>query len=381
MEYGQSRLSPMDTLETQTNNMSISDRRRNPLHWTRIRTVLMELGISLLAGTGSSTQHWQQACCMPCGLVVKVWSDLEEEDMIEQVLAEHDRQNPECHEPRQRHKASKPSSNRGIGIFRNSNQDDLICDTDALHLDDEVVTDCAMYSPPTMTPKTQSGKQLPKSSHMGYHPSNALHPVFANRIQRLESMRIGAKLTGYSLEEAAEAGFVHLPHQNRSEVMCFYCGVKVNLLRHNDAWIEHAQANPFCDFIKREKGDSFINLVVDIRDVESAPAEFALQTSAQKRSPFTPAPQQTTQQVPNEQPAHFAQSQPPRRQQIRDVDKREIQARLDRDECQLIIGMGFSRELVGQVIGEQLMYNGDDFKSFMDMFKVVEEAAQALNMN
>jgi hypothetical protein len=237
-----------------------------------------------------------------------------------------------------------------------------------------------MYSPPTITPKAHP----PKAGHRGgyYHPTSALYPVFANRIQRFESLWSCVSPTGFSVEEAAEAGFVHLSNQSKSEVVCFYCGVKVNLLRHDDAWIEHAQANPFCEFVKREKGDDFINLVADIRDEESVPTPtFMIPQRSPSTSPFptTFAPQQSTQQMPCAQPSEFTPTHPTR-QQVGDLDKREIQARLDRDECQLIINMGFSRQLVGQVIGEQLMYNGDDFKSFMDMYKAVESAAQILNM-
>ncbi|XP_064643502.1 uncharacterized protein LOC135497623 [Lineus longissimus] len=60
----------------------------------------------------------------------------------------------------------------------------------------------------------------------------------------------------------------------------------------------------------------------------------------------------------------------------REVQAREVRARLDTEGAQRIIKMGYAAQLVGTVIAEQLIYNGDDFKSFTAMMMAVMEAAE-----
>jgi hypothetical protein len=58
----------------------------------------------------------------------------------------------------------------------------------------------------------------------------------------------------------------------------------------------------------------------------------------------------------------------------RQVQAREVRARLDTDGAQRVISMGYSSQLVGAVLAEQLIFNGDDFKSFTEMMMAVFEA-------
>ncbi|ELU01278.1 hypothetical protein CAPTEDRAFT_50267, partial [Capitella teleta] len=43
------------------------------------------------------------------------------------------------------------------------------------------------------------------------------------------------------------------------EVTCFFCGVQIHKWEpHDEPWTEHAKWCPHCSYVRRHKGDAFV---------------------------------------------------------------------------------------------------------------------------
>ena len=64
-----------------------------------------------------------------------------------------------------------------------------------------------------------------------------------------------------------------------------------------------------------------------------------------------------------------------RRLQKRNIQAREVRARLDRPWAQTLLKLGYPKNLIGAVIADHFMYEGDDFKTFDEFLWAVIEAS------
>ncbi|XP_064644597.1 death-associated inhibitor of apoptosis 2-like [Lineus longissimus] len=300
------------------------------------------------------------------------------------------------------------------------------------HLDTKVVCDGSsdedeedLYGEPS------HGFHLQSSASNVYHSTDARHPRFSDKAERTFSFGTWDNAFRCSVTEAAEAGLFY-PGGGR-DLLCHYCGIAVPpLKRSDDAWIEHAKANPRCAFVLSSKGERFVRMVREmydsfemddstlerelmelddsqnVRKPQQSQASVAQQTahptnpvaSTSRELSVSHQPQtvrasdtartstardplalpRQTQPVPPlpasvQGTTRHARAQRPPRIPKRQVQAREVRARLDMEWAQRLIGMGFSADLVGAVIAEQMIYNGDDFKSYKDMLMATVEAA------
>ncbi|XP_064643940.1 death-associated inhibitor of apoptosis 1-like [Lineus longissimus] len=299
-------------------------------------------------------------------------------------------------------------------------------------LDENVVSDTYGSSDEDMYEDGSRGNHVTTSSATGcgsgvYHPTNAKYPNYLNRIERTLSLGRWDNPFRFNVAEAAEAGLFY-PGSGK-DLLCHYCGFAVPpLKKSDDAWIEHARLSPGCGFVKFEKGQRYIRNVQEMYDdcdIEDSvlnqelasieqntamhltesqlapelPAQSAAATptsSSQSTNVYEPQPgtsnghashptvstgrhditsslSRRVPRLPRVQPV--ARPHRPPRIPKRQVQAREVRARLDMEWARRLIGMGYSAELVGAVIAEQMIYNGDDFKSYKDMLMATVEAA------
>ncbi|XP_064643432.1 baculoviral IAP repeat-containing protein 3-like [Lineus longissimus] len=270
-------------------------------------------------------------------------------------------------------------------------------------------------------PRGKGDASSATNAHHQMHQTRAPLPDFSDKGQRTLSFRNWSNPHRCSTSEASEAGLFYPGHGNG--LLCHYCGAFVEqLTSSDDAWIEHARVNPRCQFVRSAKGEGFIRMVQEMydNDIDEGTLERELNllevddrrqlqetntnsrhiappttstsgavssTSNSGRSsnviktpsasndvqtPYT-LPRRIPPIPPSTKPAPKAQRRP--RTQKRQVQAREVRARLDLDWAQELLRMGYSNELLGAVISEQLIYEGDDFKSFKDMLMATIDAA------
>jgi hypothetical protein len=136
-------------------------------------------------------------------------------------------------------------------------------------------------------------------------------------------------------ETLAQAGFFYTGQSD--SVKCYWCdGGLRNWEAGDDPWVEHAKWFPKCGHMKRAKGVAFIEQV-----------RRQNQSGAASASAFT---------------THTA---------FRDIDPREVTARMDTDVVTRVVGMGFERSFVRQVIEYRLRTLGDDFASAEQLLDAV----------
>lgn len=71
---------------------------------------------------------------------------------------------------------------------------------------------------------------------------------------------------------------------------------------------------------------------------------------------------------------------PPSNRSLYPTTPRDIRSRLDTLAARRILDLGYTRTLLAQVFGEQLVIFGDDFKSFTDLMAAVQHTEQILSI-
>jgi hypothetical protein len=134
--------------------------------------------------------------------------------------------------------------------------------------------------------------------------------------RRLESFETWTEHDKQDPEVLAEAGFYFVG--DTDSVRCFWCtgGLK-NWEGHDDPWFQHARWFPKCGYVKRQKGQAFIDSVQDTAKEDDD----------------------------------------------RVVDPREVTARMDTPAVKTVLGLGFDKEFVRNVIHYRLAKKGDDFET------------------
>ncbi|XP_064645916.1 baculoviral IAP repeat-containing protein 3-like, partial [Lineus longissimus] len=204
---------------------------------------------------------------------------------------------------------------------------------------------------------------------------------------------------GLSPKELAESGFVYRGLGTRT--VCFQCGIPLNEWQsHDDADIEHARFSPECTFIRQKKGKGFIKATLQMyelpipasieardRSVESTATGYTRlerneysgnKNEQQQQQQFEPRRTPVVHLPPPPRPR--AEASTPRRRPMGVAEPRQIRARLDSDWGKRLLQQGFPRELVGQVFGERLQLEGDDFPSFRELLFAVYAAADLLGI-
>jgi hypothetical protein len=206
-------------------------------------------------------------------------------------------------------------------------------------------------------------------------------------------------VSGLLPHELAESGFVY--RGDESKTVCFQCGVPLREWRsHDDADIEHARFSPECLFIRQKRGTGFVKTILEMYELplpasleeRALPMESAATgyTRSEWNSNTGNTNQRQQQQLETRretpivrltpQPRPRTENTTRRRRAVGTVEPRQIRARLDTDWGKLLLQQGFPRELVGQVFGERLQMEGDDFPTFSALLNAVLAASDILGI-
>jgi hypothetical protein len=179
------------------------------------------------------------------------------------------------------------------------------------------------------------------------------HPQFADESKRIESFAKGRVGPGQSAQCLARAGFFYMgPEDN---VRCFHCdgGLK-NWKPTDDPWSEHARWFPRCPFLLANK--------------DASPTHTNLRAAAAAVVDSAPSCVVGLAGIPYwSQPGQYT------------FEAREIKARMDSPLVQSVIGMGFQRELVRNVIETKLKTTGDDFTNLESLVQAILELHDELS--
>ncbi|XP_064649517.1 baculoviral IAP repeat-containing protein 2-like [Lineus longissimus] len=174
--------------------------------------------------------------------------------------------------------------------------------------------------------------------------------------------------------ELVDAGMFYLGEMDKTE--CFYCGIQLEDLKiHDEPWVEHARLSQDCAFLIAYKGIAFVISCLEFYELPTTGIKTKLpgnQLANGARGTPGPPPQASGA---SESHQHLV----PKRI-IRRVEPREIRSRLDMDNAKMLTNLGYPRELVGQVIGERLQTEADDFRHFGDLIRAVMSAAEMLGI-
>jgi len=80
-----------------------------------------------------------------------------------------------------------------------------------------------------------------------YNPFNQNYVSIISRIKSFDKLPVNNDLIDY--KQYATAGFYY----HKSECMCFFCGVKCEINKENNPFVEHCLINPTCTFIRVNK--------------------------------------------------------------------------------------------------------------------------------
>jgi hypothetical protein len=205
-------------------------------------------------------------------------------------------------------------------------------------------------------------------------------PEYANRIERLDTYKNWPK-PKIDVNALAEAGMFYKGDEDRTE--CYYCGIPLKLWEpHDEPWIEHARFSQDCQFLHFHKGWAFVKSSLEFYDLPTVGIQ--IQRAAYS-VPGYGTSETSESTAPVAQPQYsLATSRitpaPKPKRIIRRVEPREIRSRLDIGSVKKLIALGYPRELVGQVIGERLQTEADDFKNFGDLVRAVMNAAEMLGI-
>ncbi|CAG5129110.1 unnamed protein product [Candidula unifasciata] len=168
------------------------------------------------------------------------------------------------------------------------------------------------------------------------------HSKFRSEPSRLSSYRGWNMNRNPKPAELAKAGFFYVGHGD--SVKCFFCdGGLRNWEPDDDPWREHARWFPKCAYVKQSKGQAFIDGVLNDTNL----AEYQ------------------TASLDETQPKHVAR--PP----VREVDPREVTARMDSAIVKKVLSMDVPKKMVKKAIRKRLAENGEDFTSAEALLEAV----------
>ncbi|XP_059152420.1 baculoviral IAP repeat-containing protein 7-like [Physella acuta] len=168
------------------------------------------------------------------------------------------------------------------------------------------------------------------------------HPKYAMDQARLSSFSNWDVNQNPKPADLAKAGFFYVGHGD--SVKCFYCdGGLRNWEPNDDPWREHARWFPRCSYVKQSKGQAFIeNVLKDINLTD-------YQTASVDETELKIA--RATGQ--------------------RDIDPREVTARMDSPIVKAVLRMDIPKERVKKAIRNRLAENGEDFNSAEALLEAV----------
>ncbi|KAK3592208.1 hypothetical protein CHS0354_000218 [Potamilus streckersoni] len=141
-----------------------------------------------------------------------------------------------------------------------------------------------------------------------------------------------------SPEQVADAGFYYTGsayYQGLQDVVrCFACdgGLK-NWDPEDEPWVEHARWFPQCPFVKRVKGQEFIDLVRRMSEDIDEDEDAVVHSTFQPNNPM--AHSSTLRNELNTHP-----------------DEANAENVLDTDAAKCVLGAGYSKDIVGRTINE-----------------------------
>ncbi|XP_033741408.1 baculoviral IAP repeat-containing protein 7-like isoform X2 [Pecten maximus] len=113
-------------------------------------------------------------------------------------------------------------------------------------------------------PRQDQGDEMPRGVPRADPPANYMprYPLFALQAKRAESFQNGwPAYLNQTPYEMSSAGFFY--SGNGDYCRCFYCGGGLrNWEPGDDPWVEHARWFPQCLYVKQNKGERFVRLVL-----------------------------------------------------------------------------------------------------------------------
>lgn len=194
-------------------------------------------------------------------------------------------------------------------------------------------------------PMEEHRKHFPQCPFVQECQSSALnlakprYSKYKTKQSRLESFEKWNPMTVPAPEALAEAGFFFIGHGD--SVKCFFCdGGLRNWESDDDPWREHARWFPKCGYVKTSKGKAYIESVIQNTNL----AEY-----------------QTASVDANE--THVKNVIGQGQQSQREVDPREVMARMDSPIVKAALKMDIPKHLVRKAIKKKLAEDGGDFSS------------------
>jgi hypothetical protein len=174
------------------------------------------------------------------------------------------------------------------------------------------------------------------------------HSKYRSEPSRLSSFRGWNMNRNPKPAELAKAGFFYVGHGD--SVKCFFCdGGLRNWEPDDDPWREHARWFPKCAYVKQSKGQAFIDGVLNDTNL----AEYQ------------------TASLDETEPKHIAR--PP----VREVDPREVTARMDSLLVKTVLSMDVPKIMVEKAIKKRLAENGEDFSSAEALLEAIFNLEQS----
>ncbi len=181
------------------------------------------------------------------------------------------------------------------------------------------------------------------------------HPGYATEQSRYDSFRDWPVNLTQQPNDLTKAGFYY--YGIKDMVKCFYCnGGLRNWDPVDEPFVEHARWFPKCPYVRQLKGADFIEQIRNrYKDMDNG-----------FKDDYDDTPQYYDV-VNNEQNTTDNKSQSGIRK--RSISPRTINSRKNMPYVQKIIKLGFTRNMVKQVIENKLRETDTDFSSYVDLVK------------
>ncbi|KAK2159126.1 hypothetical protein NP493_1745g00011 [Ridgeia piscesae] len=189
------------------------------------------------------------------------------------------------------------------------------------------------------------------SSELGVVREEPTRQDYSGETSRLSSFSRWPQNSHQTAGGLARAGFFYTGIADC--VKCFSCnGTLRSWEKRDDPWTEHARWFPRCNYVRTVKGEAFIRSVQTTHSGQNNGA-----TSTNANAIATQSTNAGTRMFP--------------------VEPRAIRARMDTSRVRSVLDMGFSRDLVYNVIEQHLATTGDDFRDVQSLLEAVLAAEKA----
>ncbi|CAL1528891.1 unnamed protein product [Lymnaea stagnalis] len=179
--------------------------------------------------------------------------------------------------------------------------------------------------------------------------SRPKHQKYKTEPSRLNSFGTWDMSRNPKPADLAKAGFFYVGHGD--SVKCFFCdGGLRNWEPNDDPWREHARWFPRCPYVKQAKGTAFIESVLSELNLTD------YQTASVDETELKNIARATAQ---------------------RDIDPREVTARMDSPIVKAVLKMDVPKDLVQKAIKQRLAENGEDFTSAEALLEAVFSSGHA----